>query len=123
MARRLRTKLSRALRSTSTSCSATLALHPRSGFSSVERPPPPQVCGRGPPPDDMPGRRGPPPKRGLGFGAAIRPSRIAVLRACLRARRTASAFTSLALGGFLVGFALFHLPEDALALHLLFSAP
>src|SRR5215204_5168945 len=30
MARRLRTKLSRALRSTSTSCSATLALHPRS---------------------------------------------------------------------------------------------
>src|SRR5215207_5648204 len=36
MARRLRTKLSRALRSTSTSCSAMLALHPRSRFLVCE---------------------------------------------------------------------------------------
>ena len=43
--------------------------------------------------EGRPGRRGPAPKRGFGFGAAIRPSRMAVLRACLRARRTASAFS------------------------------
>src|SRR4051812_43085576 len=60
---------------------------------SVERLTAPQLCGRCPPPDDSPGRCGPPPKRGLGLGAEISPSRMAVLRACLRARRTASAFS------------------------------
>src|SRR3954454_4056823 len=58
---------------------------------------------------------------GLGLGAAISPSRIAILRACLRARRTASAFAGFAFRGLLVSLALFHLPEETLALHLLFE--
>ena len=40
----------------------------------------------------VPGWRGP-AKRGFGLGAAISPSRMACLRAALRLRRTASAFS------------------------------
>src|SRR5215207_1606933 len=124
MARRLRTKLSRALRSTSTSCSATLALHPRSGFL---------ICGEADPTSGLgarsaAGRHSRPtlvaaePRLGLRSGDQAFPD------GCLAGllARPAHRFRFLAdfaLGGLLVGAALLHLPEDAFPLHLLFQHP
>src|SRR5215218_6534216 len=124
MARRLRTKLSRALRSTSTSCSATLALHPRSGFL---------VCGETNPTSGLrarsaAGRHSRPtlvaaePRLRLRSGNQPFPDRcLAGLLAC--AAHGFRPLSDFALRGLFVGAALLHLPEDALPLHLLFQHP
>src|SRR5215218_6377142 len=124
MARRLRTKLSRALRSTSTSCSATLALHRRSGFLVCQEACPTSGLRAG----STAGRHAGPTRAAadprLGFRGRNQP--FPDRRLALSFARPAHGFRLLAgfaLGGFLVGFARLHLPEDALALHLLFQRP
>src|SRR5215207_8993678 len=124
MARRLRTKLSRALRSTSTSCSATLALHPRSEALVYGETSPTSGLRAG----STAGRHAGPTRAasepGLGLGGCDQPfpdGCLAGLLAC--AAHRFGLLTSLAFGGFLVGFALFHLAEDTFALHLLLERP
>src|SRR3954454_8323452 len=123
MGRRLRTKLSRALRAGLTSCSAMLALHARSGVSSVGT-----YATSGLRAGSTAGRHSRPmradPKAGLGLRGCNQP---------LADRDLARGFAlpahgfrflaDLALGRLLVGFALLHLPEDAFPLHLLFEHP
>src|SRR5215217_4319806 len=124
MARRLRTKLSRALRSTSTSCSATLALHPRSeALVYGETSPTSGLRAR-----SAAGRHSRPTlaaaKAGLGLwsGDQALPDRC-LARGFARPAHGFRLLTSLAFGGFLVSFALFHLAEDTFPLHLLFQHP
>src|SRR5215210_5987277 len=124
MARRLRTKLSRALRSASTSCSATLALHHRSGFL---------VCGETDPTSGLragsaAGRHSGPMRAaaeaGLGLWGCNQPlADRGLARGFARPAHGFGFLADFALGGLLVGAALFHLPEDALTLHLLFQRP
>src|SRR5215204_3269294 len=119
MARRLRTKLSRALRSTLTSCSATLALHPRSGFL---------ICGEADPTSGLwarsaAGRHAGPtlvaaePRLRLRSGDQSFPDR-RFSRGFARPAHRFRFLADFALGGLFVGAALLHLPEDAFALHL-----
>src|SRR4051794_38744112 len=123
MARRLRTKLSRALRSASTSCSATLALHARSGFSSVGT-----YATSGLRAGSTAGRHAGPTRAAAeaGLGLWSRNQPLADRRLARGFARPAHGFrflADLALGRLLVGFALLHLPEDAFPLHLLFEHP
>src|SRR5215207_2897421 len=124
MARRLRTKLSRALRSTSTSCSATLALQPRSEALVCQE----AYSTSGLRARSAAGRHAGPtwaatdPR--LGFRGRNQPFPDRCL--ALSFARPAHGFRLLAgfaLRGLLVGFARLHLAEDAFALHLLFEHP
>src|SRR5215204_5980229 len=124
MARRLRTKLSRALRSTSTSCSDTLALHPRSEALVYGETSPISGLRAG----STAGRRSGPtwaatdPRLGFRGGNQPFPDRcLAGLLAC--AAHGFRPLSDFALRGLFVGAALLHLPEDALPLHLLFQHP
>src|SRR3954453_19835218 len=113
MARRLRTKLSRALRSASTSCSAMLALHARSGFSSVGT-----YATSGLRAGSTAGRHAGPTgaaaEAGLGLWSRNQP--LADRRLARGFARPAHGFrflADLALGRLLVGFALLHLVPPA----------
>src|SRR5215210_2369527 len=124
MARRLRTKLSRALRSTSTSCSATLALHPRSEALVCQE----AYSTSGLRARSAAGRHSRPTLAAAKAGLGLWSGDQALPDGCLAGllARPAHGFGLLAgfaLGGFLVGFARLHLAEDALALHLLFQHP
>src|SRR5215203_2156014 len=124
MARRLRTKLSRALRSTSTSCSATLALHPRSEAlvygetSSTSGLRARSTAGR----HSGPTRAATDPRLRLWSGNQSLADR-RLSRGFARPAHGFRFLADFALGGLLIGAALFHLPEDAFALHLLFQRP
>src|SRR5215207_8452324 len=124
MTRRLRTKLSRALRSTSTSCSATLALHPRSEALVYGETSPTSGLRAG----SAAGRHSRPtlvaaePRLGLWSGDQSLPDR-GLARGFARPAHGFRFLAGFALGGLFVGAALLHLPEDAFALHLLFQRP
>src|SRR5215207_5805881 len=120
IARRLRTKLSRALRSTSTSCSATLALHRRSGFLVCQE----TSSTSGLRAQPTAGRHAGPTRAASEPGLRLwsRDQALPDRGLALSFARSAHGFgllTGFALGGLLVGFARLHLAEDAFPLHLL----
>src|SRR5215212_10661262 len=124
MARRLRTKLSRALRSASASFSATLDLPRRSWFLARRETYPTSdlqarsIAGR----HSRPTRAG--SEAGLGLWGCNQPfPDRGLARGLARPAHRFRLLTGFALGGLLIGLALLHLPEDTLALHLLFEHP
>src|SRR5215207_4997220 len=124
IARRLRTKLSRALRSTSTSCSATLALHRRSGFLVCQETNSTSGLRAG----STAGRHAGPTRAAAEPGLRLRSGDQAfpdrrLSRSFARPAYRFRLLAGFALGGLFVGAALFHLAEDAFALHLLFQRP
>src|SRR3954465_4909682 len=124
MARRLRTKLSRALRSASTSCSATLALQPRSEVLVCQETNSTSGLRAG----STAGRHSGPtlaaaePRLRLRSGDQSLPDR-RLSRGFARPAHRFRFLADFALGGLLVGAALFHLAEDTFPLHLLFQRP
>src|SRR5215207_1392857 len=122
MARRLRTKLSRALRSASISCSATLTLHPRSGFLVSGETDPTSGLWAG----STAGRHAGPTlaasEPGLRFRGCDQslPDR-GLARGFARPAHRFRLLSGFALGRLLVGAALLHLPENAFALHIPFQ--
>src|SRR5829696_337307 len=124
MARRLRTKFSRALRSTSTSCSATLALQPRSEVLVCQE----TNSTSGLRTRSTAGRHAGPTRAAAEPGLRLRsgdqpfPDR-RLSRGFARPAHGFRFLADFALGGLLIGATLLHLPEDAFALHLLFQRP
>src|SRR4051812_43021346 len=124
MARRLRTKLSRALRSASTSCSATLALHPRSEVLVCHETSPTSGLRA----ESTAGRHAGPTRAatepGLGFrGRNQALADRGLARGFARPAHRFRLLADFAFRGLFIGFARLHLAEDALPLHLLFEHP